>query len=310
MAQEWAELCTRAAQPGGQTVISLESFPGTAWPPPLDADARARAVEAVEAGGILCFPELRFAIEPAERRILADGWAATAKNISYERARQALGGTRAEGLDAVELARLMARYAQASQDLLEAVIPHYRGQLELARTSFRPIEIAGRSSSPRQDDTRLHIDAFPSRPTAGRRILRVFSNIHPGGQARLWRIGAPFASVARRFYPALPKPWPGSAFAHALLGLTKGRRREYDHYMLRLHDAMKRDAGYQREGVVEEIAFPAGATWIVFTDQLPHAALAGRHALEQTFHLDPAKMKHPERSPLRVLEDLAGRRLS
>jgi hypothetical protein len=310
LAQERAGVCGAVAQPERQAMTSLESFPGTAWPPPLDAAAQARAVEALEAGRILCFPQLRFPIEPAERRFLADRWSGVAKNISYERARQSLSGTKAVGADAAGLAGLMSRYAQASQGLIEAAIPLYRGQLEPARTSFRPIEIAGRPTSTRHDDTRLHIDAFPSRPTGGRRILRVFSNIDPDGQARLWRVGAPFASVARQFYARLPKPWPGSALAHAALGLTKGLRRDYDHYMLGLHDAMKRDAAYQQVGVVEEIAFPAGASWVVFTDQLPHAAIAGRHALEQTFHLDPAKMKHPERSPLRVLEGLAGRRLS
>lgn len=289
---------------------SLESFPGTAWPPSLDAAREAQALEALEAGRILVFPELRFAIEPSERRFFTEGWAAAAKNISYDPAGQALGGTKAEGEDAAGLARLMARYAEAGRSLIEAVIPFYRGQIETARTSFRPVEIAGRPSSPRQDDTRLHVDAFPSRPTAGRRILRVFSNVNPNGQARRWRIGEPFASAAPKFYPRLPKPRPGSAALHAWLGLTKGRRRDYDHYMLQLHDAMKRDDGYQRDGVVEEIDFPAGATWIVFTDQRPHAALAGRYALEQTFHLEVNKMKHPERSPLRVLEGLADRRLA
>jgi hypothetical protein len=288
----------------------LESFEGAAWPPLLDPAAQARATEALEAGQILYFPSLAFRIEPKEQRFLADGWSAAAKNISYDPAHGTLGGTKAEGEDATGLMRLMSRYAEASRKLIEAVIPIYRGQLELARTSFRPVEIAGRTSSPRHDDTRLHVDAFPSRPTAGRRILRAFSNIDPNRQVRQWRVGAPFASTARQFYPRLPRPVPGSALAHAMLGLTKGRRRDYDHYMLRLHDAMKRDESYQQDSGVEAIAFPSGSSWIIFTDQVAHAATAGRHALEQTFHLDPVKMKHPERSPLRVLEGLAGRRLA
>jgi hypothetical protein len=151
---------------------SLERFPGTAWPPTLDEAGQARALEALEAGGILLFPDLRFAIEPSEGRFFVEGWSAAAKNISYEAARRSLGGTKAEGEDATGLTRLMARYAEASRRLVEAAIPLYRGRIETARTSFRPVEIAGRSSSPRQDDTRLHVDAFPSRPTAGRRILR------------------------------------------------------------------------------------------------------------------------------------------
>ncbi|QEX17111.1 hypothetical protein FRZ44_24070 [Hypericibacter terrae] len=287
----------------------LESFAGSVWPPPLAPADQARATEALEAGQILYFPTLAFAIEPEERRFLADGWSAAAKNISYDPARGTLGGTKAQGEDAAGLMRLMARYAQASQALIEAAIPIYRGRLEMARTSFRPVEIAGRASSPRHDDTKLHIDAFPSRPTAGRRILRVFSNIDPQGQPRQWRVGAPFAATARQFYPRLPQAVPGSAMAHAVLGLTKGRRRAYDHYMLKLHDAMKRDESYQQDRGIETVAFPVGSSWIVFTDQVAHAATAGRHALEQTFHLDPAQMKHPERSPLRVLEGLAGREL-
>ena len=37
-----------------------------------------------------------------------------------------------------------------------------------------------------------------------------------------------------------------------------------------------------------EVAFPAGSSWLVFTDQVLHAALGGEFALEQTFHLDVA----------------------
>ena len=56
-------------------------------------------------------------------------------------------------------------------------------------------------------------------------------------------------------------------------------------------------------------SFPAGTTWLCFTDQVLHAALAGHCALEQTFHLPVAALAHPERAPLRVLERLAGRAL-
>ena len=58
------------------------------------------------------------------------------------------------------------------------------------------------------------------------------------------------------------------------------------------------------------MSFPPGTTWLCFTDLVLHAALAGHCALEQTFHLPVAAMAHPERSPLRVLEGLAGRALA
>jgi hypothetical protein len=46
-----------------------------------------------------------------------------------------------------------------------------------------------------------------------------------------------------------------------------------------------------------------------FTDQAMHAALSGQFCLEQTFHLPIEALSHPERSPLKVLERMAGRPL-
>ena len=79
--------------------------------------------------------------------------------------------------------------------------------------------------------------------------------------------------------------------------------------MLRLHDTGKLDARYQSDAPMAGVSFAAGTTWLCFTDQVLHAALAGHCALEQTFHLPVAAMAYPERSPLRVLEQLAGRTL-
>ena len=79
--------------------------------------------------------------------------------------------------------------------------------------------------------------------------------------------------------------------------------------MLALHDGAKLDAEYQRRSPQTEVAFPAGSTWICFTDQVMHAALAGQYVLEQTFHLDVDAMASPERAPLRVLERLRGHAL-
>ncbi len=74
--------------------------------------------------------------------------------------------------------------------------------------------------------------------------------------------------------------------------------------MLQLHDAMKADMDYQQraEQIVHD--FPAGSTWVCYTDQVSHAALAGQHQFEQTFKLSVAKMHDPRTSPLRVLEGL------
>ena len=189
------------------------------------------------------------------------------------------------------------------------MLPDYRDRIEIGRTSFRPIEIAGRSSSWRKDDTRLHVDSFPATPVHGRRILRVFSNVNPYGKARSWRIGDDFESVARLFAGRLRVPWPGSATLFHLLRLTKSPRSAYDALMLQLHDLMKSDTEYQAAAPQTPFEFPPGSTWMAFTDQVSHAAMAGQFQLEQTFLLPIDGMLDPQRSPLRILERLVGRRL-
>jgi hypothetical protein len=143
----------------------------------------------------------------------------------------------------------------------------------------------------------------------GRRILRVFSTVNPAGAPRVWHVGENFESMARRFVPAAREGSRVWAQVLGTLGITKGMRSRYDHLMLALHDGAKRDENYQRNTPQTEIAFPSGATWICYTDQVMHAALAGQYVLEQTFHLDVEAMVTPACSPLRILERLRGRAL-
>jgi hypothetical protein len=96
----------------------------------------------------------------------------------------------------------------------------------------------------------------------------------------------------------------------ALLRVTKTPRSPYDALMLQLHDCMKGDEAFQKDSPQSRVDLPAGSTWLAFTDQVSHAATSGQHQLEQTFLLPVAAMKNPERSPLRALERLKGRRLA
>ena len=96
----------------------------------------------------------------------------------------------------------------------------------------------------------------------------------------------------------------------AALHETKGRRSEYDHLMLGLHDRAKADIDYQRNSPQQEVHFAPGTTWICYSDQVMHAAMAGQFMLEQTIHLPLSALYRPELSPLRVLERMAGRPLA
>ncbi|WP_084186969.1 Kdo hydroxylase family protein [Andreprevotia chitinilytica] len=288
----------------------LVILPGADWQQTHWRLADNTRTALLEQGKVLFFPQLAFALSDTERTLLDPQFAdPKRKNISLDGKTGLLRGVAGNGATQTTFHQLVARYAQQATTLVDHLFPHYRGHLRAAPTSLRLHRVETRRTSWRHDDSRLHIDAFPSRPNHGERILRVFTNINPHGEPRVWQVGEPFQDVAEHMLPRLPRQWPGSAALLKALRITKQRRSAYDHIMLHLHDAMKADAYYQSDSGQQTIAFPPGSVWICFSDQVPHAVVSGQFMLEQTFFLSPTDMAHPDESPLAVLERLTGRPL-
>ncbi len=282
---------------------SIEILDIKSWEKIISKEMQEKAVEALEEGKVLYFPELAFELSDSEKHYLnPDIVDPKSKNISYDIRSDRLQGSRLSGDDAAKLQAMIKRYATSSRHFLLDLIPHYAKSIIQARTSFRPVEIFGRKSSYKKDDTLLHVDAFPSSPTKGQRILRFFANVHPGDKPRVWHLGEPFEDVVKNMASRTSSPIPGVASLMKLLHITKSYRTPYDHYMLQIHDAMKGDKQYQKTVPQEEMLFPPGSCWMVYTDQVSHAAMSGQHVLEQTFHLPVEGLKTPATAPLKVLE--------
>ena len=285
----------------------LEALSVNGWSGPFDAELKTRAVSALESGAVLFFPNLAFVLSDAEKRFLdasvSDG---KAKNISLDHTTGKMQASALSGEAAKELAAMVERFGSLAAGLVHELLP-YRN-VERARTSFRPVQVKGRHYSKISDDRLLHIDAFPSRPMRGRRILRFFANVAPHG-SRHWQVGEPFEDFARAFLPRVGPHRFGKSWLYDKLGITRGRRSLYDELMLSLHDAGKLDEDFQKNSPHQPVEFPSGSCWLVFTDQVLHAALGGEFALEQTFHLDISEMAEPARAPVKVLERLSGRLL-
>jgi hypothetical protein len=79
--------------------------------------------------------------------------------------------------------------------------------------------------------------------------------------------------------------------------------------MMRFHNFLKENDAFQASCEKHSFQFPPGSSWMVYTDTVPHAVLAGQYALEQTFLVSPEAMVAPQISPLRVLEAMAGSQL-
>ncbi|PYE76210.1 Kdo hydroxylase family protein [Xylophilus ampelinus] len=264
----------------------------------------ARWVAALEAGKVLYFPQLPFVLEPLEQALLRpDLLMPDVRNISLDAEGRLKG---AAGDAQAALAGMVGRFRRQAESLVHALLPHYVPSLRMAPTSYRPAQVETRRQSWRADDRRLHIDAFPSRPNYGERILRVFANVNPAGVPRTWRVGEPFEDMARRFLPRARRYSPLQARLLRTLRVTKSLRSEYDHLMLQLHDGMKSDMGYQETAPQMTMPFVAGSAWICFSDQTPHAVMAGQFMLEQTLHLPADRQYNPASSPLAILGRLAG----
>ncbi|GAA4337741.1 Kdo hydroxylase family protein [Pigmentiphaga soli] len=261
-----------------------------------------RAVDDLEQGKVLYFPRLAFPLDAAETALLDPALVdPKRKNISLNARTGVLTGVAVEDARRDAIGALVRRYYEATRALLARLLPGYAAHLHSPTTSLRLHRIGTWQPSWRKDDTRLHVDAFPSRPTGEQRILRVFNNINPHGDVRRWRVGEDFGGLAARYLASIPRYNPAAAWLLHKVGVTKSRRSEYDHLMLHLHDRMKADADYQREGLQQSIDFPPGSTWICFSDQAPHAAMTGQFMLEQTYLLPVDAMADPGRSPQRVL---------
>lgn len=295
--------------------ISLEALKS-----PSAEQAREWCAE-LEAGDILYFPQTPIAIPESDLQFLLGQQQTDSslhKNIAYKPNIDKLSGVDTKTADAAAVARLQAimrQYSKSVTEFLTTFLAPYKANWQLDYASFRPQEEEGRDLPQRRRNDLLHTDAFPTRPTYGARILRFFNNIHPT-RTRDWIVSDPFAAIVKQFAPAEIAPQVDTTFSRAAKSLGRGiglgaaipaiKRSPYDDFMMRFHNFLKENARFQAECAKYPWQFPAGSSWMVYTDTVPHAVLAGQYALEQTLLVEPDALVAPETSPLKVLEKIAG----
>jgi hypothetical protein len=241
------------------------------------------------------------------------------KNISYRPAEDLLRGYAGNDRSTTErMHGIMRQYSQEVLAFLAWLLAPYAPHWSLDYASFRPEAEQDRDLPLRKRNDLLHVDAFPSRPTRGGRILRCFSNInttHP----RIWQTTDTFpalASAHAREAGLAALAENGGSPLQALtrvvkkaFGAKSASQSSYDRFMLRFHDYLKENGDFQDNCPKIRLEFPPGSTWICFTDSVPHAVLEGQYAVEQTVIVPISAMIAPETSPLRVLEKIAARPL-
>jgi hypothetical protein len=273
--------------------------------------------ERLERGDVVHYPACPFALPEGDdlRFLLAQRLASRAhKNVSYNPNTGKAGGFRVESAEQAErLRRLLATFSDAVTDWATRTLPRYAAAWRLDRVSYRPEEEATRTLRHKARNDLLHVDAFPSRPTQGHRILRVFANVNPS-EPRVWVTSAPFARLLERYgeEAGLPGRQGADWFRQLRRELVQifrpgqPRRSVYDAFMLRLHDYLKANDDFQERTPKRFWAFEPGSAWVAFTDVCSHAVLRGRYALEHSYFVAPEALALPEESPPALLARACG----
>jgi hypothetical protein len=293
-----------------------------AYPLGFAADARDRSrwyCRQLESNRVIYFATPPFEFSHADREFLVSqrrADSAVHKNVSYRPAANKICGFEGSPEALERVTGIMRNYSEQVVNFVRQFLAPYDGGFTPDYASFRPMEEEGRVLPIHKRNDLLHVDAFPSRPTHGGRILRVFTNIHPK-KPRTWNVGEDFPVLAEHLaqdaglarFAAAGNTTRWAAIPRAF-GAPIPHRSAYDRFMLRFHNYLKENATYQTDSPKTRMEFPPMATWLVYTDGLPHSVLGGQHALEQTFIISRAALVAPEISPIGVLEKLCGRPLA
>ena len=272
----------------------------------------------LEEGNILFFQRTPFEFPQGEVQFLLgqkQSQAGYHKNIAYRPLSDRLTGyAQRRGAEKERLHAIMQRYSQRVIGFTQQLLTPYAGSWAVDFASFRPQQEAGRQIRLRARNDLLHVDSFPTRPSDGNRILRVFTNINPT-EPRVWLTGETFDELVARFAGVGGMPLPrGTASGPKKVLITLARaaglnslgRSPYDDWMLRFHHFLKASQEFQETCARTQWEFPPQSTWLVFTDMVSHAVLSGQFALEQTFIISKHALVLPEKAPVRVLERMAG----
>ena len=320
-AEGWNSSDGRGA--GMSRLITVESAPGQPLGPrfPNSYERSHWLCEELERGNILYFPRTPFPFSPEDREFLLGRRqtnAAYHKNVAYRPAEDRLTGLKkSDATEEGSLRAILRGYsANATRFVMELLTPYASG-LRRDLASYRPVEERDREARLHARNELLHVDAFPTRPTNGDRILRIFTNLNPS-KNRVWRTSETFDVFAPRLVRSIGFPGPRSNMAprRALRTVLRtlrwpgANRSPYDEFMHRLHNSLKEDSEFQASCPKHRLEFPPNSTWIAYTDMVSHAVLEGQFAIEQTFLVSRSAMVLPGKSPISVLEALCGYSLS
>src|SRR3990167_8217999 len=202
----------------------------------------------LEQGNFFFFPEPPFEFPADEIAFLLQqkqGASSGRKNIAYKPGADKI--TNHDASDAVVAERMLTvlrNYSKRVTEFLSLLLAPYAKEWKHDYASFRPFQEKGRKLRTRARNDLLHVDAFPTRPLHGARILRLFTNINPI-EGRRWITSKSAGDLMKEFGGDKGVAFPASMgsslkrdFKKWLkrCGVKVALRSPYDQFMLQMHN--------------------------------------------------------------------------
>ncbi|MGA2555314.1 MAG: Kdo hydroxylase family protein [Verrucomicrobiota bacterium] len=289
------------------------------WTDAGQALTRARqCCEELEEGRILYFERSPFDLAKGDQEFLLTLRKAGSRKesrVSYHPLEGPLAGTVASKSAGRHAHGILRHYSSEVTRSVGWLLAPYAMDWTLDHACLRLRPDKAGAPRPGERNDLLHVDAYSTRPTRGRRLLRCFTNIHLE-EPVLWAVAESFEALAQRFAEAAglsrlaakgsPRTHPLARELKMMLGMKAVDLSAYDRFMVRFERHLKEEQDWQEKSRKIRLEFPPGSSWICLTDAVPHAELSAGGTLEQGFTVPLRVLVRPERAPIRVLEAMAG----
>jgi hypothetical protein len=293
-------------------------------PERIDPSAAERIATLLETNHIVYFPRCPIPLpDAATLRFLRTELPSRLrlKNVSYHPEADRLTGLQADEATRDRVTDVLREHLHGVTGFLGRAAPHLAAGWTVGTCSFRPIQERGRNLKAHASNELVHIDAGAYGATHGDRILRFFVNVNEG-EDRVWASKGSISDLLERHGQAaglletsgqLRQPIDKGIADHAFSALVGGLARlnplaraldssPYDRAMRRLHNYMKDSEAFKNDQRgYEEIRFPPGSAWTVFTDGVSHASVSGQFALVTTLIVRRQALRHPQFAPYSLL---------
>ncbi len=189
-------------------------------------------------------------------------------------------------------------HSQAVSALLQQLFPPYHHAVRLDSHGFCDEEVLGHPQIP-------SFELTARKPLNGDRLLQVVTNVHPTREHR-WVTSTTFESLLNQFQyhmsPLYHLRYQGPfSWLRPKKALRSG---SYDRWMREFNEMLKTQGLMKSQPMHNTWEFPAGATWIYFSDAVTAAKQSGQYALSTTWRVERHALVLPEKSPLALLKQV------